>query len=279
LILNIGIVGLGLIGGSLAKTIKNITNHTVFGQDLMESVIRSAELEGAIDGPLSEEFLGKCDIVITALYPKDTISYIKEHACRFKEGCIVVDCAGVKETVCDAIQDIADEEGFIFIGTHPMAGIEHSGFNHSSNQLFDKASMIMTPYSETPLKTLELVKEFWLSLGFSKITICSPKEHDEMIAFTSQLPHVISSAYIKSDFAPNHRGFSAGSYRDMSRVAKLNETMWTELFFDNKQNLVKELERFIERLQEYKDALESDKQTDMKRLLKDGRVIKELIDG
>lgn len=277
--MNIGIVGLGLIGGSLAKTIKQNTNHQVLGADKEESVINRAKLEGAIDDFLGDEFLGQCDMVIVALYPRATIQYIQSNAGRFKPGCIVTDCSGVKEIVCDTLHDIAVKHDFIFIGSHPMAGIERSGFNYSSSQLFNNASMIMTPSSETPLETLDAMKQFWLSLGFSKVRLSSPAEHDQMIAYTSQLPHVLSSAYVKSDKVSKHQGFSAGSYHDMSRVAKLNETMWTELFFDNKEYLTNELDGLIERLQEYRDALKSDERTRMKQLLQEGRLIKESIDG
>lgn len=277
--MNIGIVGLGLIGGSLAKTIKQKTNHQVLGADKEESVVRRAKLEGAIDDYLDDEFLVQCDMVIVALYPRATIQYIQSNAGRFKPGCIVTDCSGVKEIVCDALHDIAAKHDFIFIGAHPMAGIERSGFNYSSSQLFYNASMIMTPSSETPLETLEVMKQFWLCLGFSKVRFTSPAEHDQMIAYTSQLPHVLSSAYVKSDKVLKHQGFSAGSYHDMSRVAKLNETMWTELFFDNKEYLTNELDGLIERLQEYRDALKYDERTRMKQLLQEGRLIKESIDG
>jgi prephenate dehydrogenase len=159
-----------------------------------------------------------------------------------------------------------------------MAGLESSGFKYSSNHLFNNASMIMTPSSETPLEVLEAMKEFWLSLGFANITLCSPEEHDRMIAYTSQLAHVVSSAYVKSGLTYKHKGFSAGSYHDMTRVAKLNEKMWTELFFENKENLINELDSLIERLVEYSDALKSENRGSVEKLLQDGRIIKESID-
>jgi len=276
--MNIGIIGLGLIGGSLAKSIKQNTNHKVFGTDIQESVVCLAKLIEAIDDDLCDDLLPQCDIVIAALYPDDTINYIQEHAHNFKKGCVVTDCCGVKQTVCDTLQDTAAQNDFVFIGSHPMAGLEFSGFKYSCSNLFNNASMIMTPSVETPLELLEAMKEFWLSLGFTNITLCSPAEHDRMIAYTSQLAHVVSSAYVKSSLASKHKGFSAGSYHDMTRVAKLNEKMWTELFFKNKENLINELDSLIEQLVEYSDALKSENRGAVEKLLQDGRIIKESID-
>ena len=277
--MNIGIVGLGLIGGSIAKSIKQNTDHKVFGTDIQESVICLAKLMEAIDDVLSDELLPQCDIVIVALYPNDTIHYIQAHASSFKKGSVVCDCCGVKQMVCDALEDTAAKNDFVFIGCHPMAGKEFSGFKHSCARLFHHASMIMTPYfSATPLGLIEAVKKFWLSLGFSNITLCSPAEHDQMIAYTSQLAHVVSSAYVKSSLAHKHKGFSAGSYQDMTRVAKLHEKMWTELFFENKENLIGELDGLIERLVEYSDALKSGSRGSVEKLLQEGRIMKESID-
>ncbi|GAB6181989.1 prephenate dehydrogenase [Desulfotomaculum defluvii] len=273
--MNIGIVGLGLIGGSLAKSIKQHTNFKVFGTDIQESVVHCAKLVGAIDGSLNEELLPECDMVIVALYPYDTINYIQTNAGRFKKGCIVADCGGIKQLVCGALQDVANENDFVFIGSHPMAGIEFSGFGHSHSQLFNNASMIITPYNDTPLQLLEWIKQFWLKLGFSSIVICSPAEHDRMIAYTSQLANVVSNAYVKSKLAPKHKGFSAGSFRDMTRVAKLNEKMWAELLLGNKQNIISELDSLIEHLVEYSDALKSNDRERIEKLLQDGRIIKE----
>lgn len=275
--MNIGVVGLGLIGGSIAKSIKHHTEDQVFGADIEESAIHCAKLIGAIDGVLDEQRLPECDMVIVALYPKDAINYIKSHAASFKKGCIVTDCGGVKQMVCKALQEVASEHDFIFMGAHPMAGLENSGFKYAHEKLFKNASMIITPYSETPLELLDFMKQFWLRLGFSSITLCSPEEHDEMIAYTSQLAHVVSSAYVKSKLAPKHKGFSAGSFRDMTRVAKLNEKLWTELFFANRQNLVGELNGLLEHLIAYRDALESNDPERVKELLREGRILKESI--
>ncbi|MEG6617267.1 prephenate dehydrogenase [Peptococcaceae bacterium 1198_IL3148] len=275
--MNIGVVGLGLIGGSIAKSIKQNTDYKVFGTDIQDSVIYCAKLFEAIDDALDEKNLSECDMLIVALYPKDTIDYINTHAASFKKGCIVTDCGGVKEMVCEALLDTAIANDFVFIGAHPMAGIENSGFRYAHEQLFCNASMLITPYHQTPLEILDFMKQFWLKLGFSNITLCSPEEHDRMIAYTSQLAHVVSSAYVKSKLAPKHQGFSAGSFRDMTRVAKLNENLWTELFFANRQNLISELNGLLERLVEYRDALQFNEPERVKELLQEGRKIKESI--
>lgn len=275
--MKIGVVGLGLIGGSIAKAIKQNTNYQVFGMDIQASVIHCAKLIGAIDGILDERLLPECDMVIVALYPEDTINYIKDNAANFKKGCMIADCGGVKQIVCEALREVANENDFAFVGCHPMAGIEASGFKYSQQELFHNASMLVTPYNDTPLEILNDMKQFWLKLGFSNITLCSLGEHDLMIAYTSQLAHVVSSAYVKSELASKHKGFSAGSFRDMTRVAKLNEKMWTELFFANPQNLVNELNGLIERLVEYRDALQFNERERVEELLKEGRIIRESI--
>ncbi|NLY70608.1 MAG: prephenate dehydrogenase, partial [Clostridiales bacterium] len=265
-----GIIGLGLIGGSLAKAIKENTNHKVFGTDLKESVIYKALLLEAIDDRLTEDMLPSCDMTIVALYPEACIEYIKEKASLFKKGSIVFDCCGVKQSVCSQVQDVAEQNNFIFIGGHPMAGLEYWGFKYSQKVLFQNASMILTPPDGIEIEVLEKVKRFWLSLGFTNVEITSPEKHDQIIAFTSQLAHIVSSAYIKSPMAPLHKGFSAGSYKDLTRVAKLNPDMWTELFLMNKDNLVTEIDGLIDRLTEYRDALNDNNENKLWQLLEEG---------
>lgn len=277
--MKIGIVGLGLIGGSIAKAIKQNTDHEVFGTDLQESVIMKAKLLEAIDGKLEEEMLTTCDTVILALYPSAAVDFVKTHRNAFKKGAVVIDCCGVKEAVCTEIAPIAAEYGFSYVGGHPMAGIEFSGFEHSQKTLFKHASMILTPQTDMTIQEMERLKKFWISLGFSHVQLSTPEEHDRIIAFTSQLAHVVSSAYVKSPTSLSHKGFSAGSYKDLSRVAKLNETMWTELFLLNRENLVEEIEGMIMRLQEYRDAIMEEKEKDLWDLLHEGTERKVLIDG
>lgn len=277
--MNIGIVGLGLIGGSMAKAIKTHTEHTVLGMDLIESVVYKAYLLEAIDGQLTTEKLKDCDIVFLAMYPQDTIDFVKANADLFKKNGLVLDLCGVKEVVCTPILPIAREHGFIYIGAHPMAGREFSGFSHSSGSLFEGASMVLVPFHGTTIETVQSVKELCKRIGFTCIQISTPEEHDRMIAFTSQLAHVVSSAYIKSPTALEQIGFSAGSFKDMTRVAKLNEKMWTELFLDNSDHLCEEIELLIQHLQEYKEAIRDGDRDRLFNLLKEGRELKAVVDG
>lgn len=277
--MKIGIVGLGLIGGSIAKAIKQNTEHEVVGTDLLESVIYKALLLEAIDGRLSDDNIGQCDIMILSLYPGATIEYVKEHQRDLKKGALVIDCCGVKEAVCTEIQPIAKEQGFVYVGGHPMAGIEFSGFEYSQKNMFKHASMILTPQEDMSIQDMNLLKKLWLSLGFNHVQISTPEEHDKMIAFTSQLPHVLSSAYIKSPSSLRHKGYSAGSYKDLSRVAKLNETMWTELFMLNRDNLVEEIDGVVDRLMQYRDAIKNGNEKKLWNLLHEGTERKILIDG
>lgn len=276
--MEIGIVGLGLIGGSLAKAISQNTDHTVYGTDLSEQVVRKAVLVDAIEQPLTDELLPQCDIVIVALYPQATIDYVKEHAHLFRKESIVVDCGGIKKLVCDTLIPLAEDHGFLFVGGHPMAGLEHSGFTYAKKSLFNNASMIFTP-TKGPIESMEKLKELFTSIGFTNIEISTAEEHDRKIAFTSQLAHVVSNAYIKSPTALEHSGFSAGSYKDLTRVAKLNEVMWTELFLENADNLVAEIDTLIGNLQQYSTAIRERDAETLCSLLKDGREKKALIDG
>lgn len=277
--MNIGIIGLGLIGGSMAKAIKQNTEHTVFGLDLQDTIIKKAILVGAIDEALTKDLLPTCDLLIIALYPQEAINFVQSHANKIKKGAIVLDCCGVKQVICQALEPIAKENSFTFMGGHPMAGVAHAGFTHSKKALFNNASMILTPAIGTPIEEVQKIKLFCESLGFSTTQICTPEEHDRVIAFTSQLAHVVSSAYIKSPSALAHKGFSAGSYKDMTRVAKLNENMWTELFLDNPDYLAEEIDGIIDRLKQYSTALKEKDAAALCDLLKEGKERKMQIDG
>lgn len=276
--MKIAIIGLGLIGGSMAKAIKENTGHMVYGMDLQDTVIKKAQLLGAIDLPLTDQLLADCDLTVIALYPQAAVDFITEKQEIFKKGSIVLDCCGVKQIVCSQAEPIALKQGFVFIGGHPMAGLEHSGFDHAKKALFKNASMVLTP-TKGSIQDVETVKDIFTAIGFTNIQIATPEEHDQMIAFTSQLAHVVSSAYIKSPSALKHNGFSAGSYRDLTRVAKLNETMWTELFLDNPDFLAEEIDGIIERLAEYSTAIKERDSASLCSLLKDGRERKARIDG
>ena len=275
--MQIGIVGLGLIGGSLAKAAKERTTHTVLGFDRDKAVLQAALQSGAIDGVLEPDRLKDCRIVLVALYPQAAIDYILAHRADFGSHTIVTDCCGVKEVVCVPCEAAAKEAGFIFLGGHPMAGIERSGFAFSKGDLFHGASMVLTPPAGTDPAAVEEVSALCMQLGFGGFRLSTPKEHDRMIALTSQLAHVLSSAYVKSPAALSHAGFSAGSFKDMTRVARLNEDMWTELFFDNKPALLEEIEGLIDRLEAYAQALCQDDRKAMRDLLREGRERKEIV--
>lgn len=276
--MEIGIVGLGLIGGSLAKAISQNTDNIVYGTDLSDQVVKKAVLINAIEQPLTDELLPQCDIVIVALYPQATIDYVKSHADLFAPDSIVIDCGGVKGIVCDALIPLAEEHGFLFVGGHPMAGLEHSGFTYAKKTLFNNASMVFTP-TRGPIESMSRLKDLFTAIGFTNIQIATPEEHDKKIAFTSQLAHVVSNAYIKSPTAMEHMGFSAGSYKDLTRVAKLNEHMWTELFLENPENLTNEIDMLIDNLKKYSDAIKAKDSETLCDLLRDGREKKALIDG
>lgn len=276
--MKIAIIGLGLIGGSMAKAIKENTGHAVYGTDLNDTVVKKARLIGAIDEALTDEILGDCDLTLVALYPQAAIRFIEKKQEIFKKNSIVLDCCGVKRIVCREVEPIALKRGFVFMGGHPMAGLEHSGFDHAEKALFQNASMILTP-TKGNIQDVEKVKDLFTSIGFTNIQVATPQEHDEMIAFTSQLAHVVSSAYIKSPAAMRHKGFSAGSYKDLTRVAKLNEDMWTELFLDNPDFLAEEIDGIADRLKEYSRAIKEKDAETLRRLLREGREKKAIIDG
>ncbi len=277
--MKVGIIGLGLMGGSLAKAISFGTEHTVWGTNRSPEAVQKALFVGAIEKELTKEDLPLCDLVIVSLYPQASIDYIIENARLFKKGAIVMDISGVKRYVCDELYDIAKQNDFVFIGAHPMAGLHLSGFEHSTAKIFNNSSMILTPYEDTPEECVDVIKELFLSIGFTNIQMSTPDEHDKIIAFTSQLAHVVSNAYVKSPNAMVHKGFSAGSYKDLTRVAYLNEHMWSELFLENRDNLINEIDAIVNNLVQYREAMVNNDREKLTELLRDGRILKEQIDG
>ena len=276
--MNIGIVGLGLIGGSLAKSAKKNTKHKVYGYDLDKEVINKAISEKCIDGELTEKRLATCNYVFIPLYPEAVIEYVKKNAKNFKDDAVVIDCAGVKRSVCDECFKIAEENNFSFVGGHPMAGTQYSGFENSKDTMFYNAPFVLTPKENEDILILANAREIIMSLGFGRVSVMTAKKHDKLIAFTSQLAHIVSNAYVKSPSALERKGISAGSYKDLTRVAYLNENMWTELFLDNKDNLIFELDNIINELKKYSDAMKNDDPETLRQLLKDGREAKERAD-
>lgn len=269
----ITVVGLGLIGGSLCKAIKKHTNHTVYGVDTNRETIEMALSQHAIDAETAD--LGLADITIVSLYPITTMDFIKENADKFKKGSIVIDTCGIKKAIVDSATPALAENDVTFIGVHPMAGREFSGFEYSLDNLFDEASFIITPSENVSQTKINLIEDFAYAIHFKKVVIATPEEHDQIIAFTSQLAHVVSNAYIKSPTNQKQLGFSAGSFQDLTRVAKLNEDMWTPLFMLNKEPLCFEIDYIIARLTEYRDAMMNGDNERLKQLLRDGRILKE----
>lgn len=265
--MNVGIVGLGLIGGSLARAIKENTNHTVYGFDKDKTASLAARLAGATDGELDEKALSVCDIVIISVYPGAAEEYIEENREKFKKGAIVTDTCGVKRKICGRGFSLAEKFGFYFIGGHPMAGTQYSGFSKSRANLFKGATVLLCARPGEDVGTMEKLREFYLSAGFAAARYTDPEKHDRMIALTSQLAHVVSNAYVKSPNAEGCRDYAAGSYRDMTRVAKLNAEMWGELFSENGDNLCREIELLAKNLLDYSDAIKSGDTNELKKLL------------
>lgn len=273
--MRIGIVGLGLIGGSMARAIARAGGHTVLAFDRSEEVMRAAEDEGLIADRLDASSLPSCDLLLVALYPKATCEYLEANAAHIRAGATVVDLCGVKGAVCPTGFRLAEEHGFTFIGGHPMAGRELSGFAASKPDLFDNASMVLVPPDNCPESTLTDTEKFFKSLGFKKIQCSTVAIHDREIAYTSQLCHVVSNAYVQSDAALVHSGFSAGSFRDLTRVARLKPDMWCELFLENKDALADELHGLIERLCAFEKAISNDDAAALTALLENGVRMKE----
>ncbi len=273
--MKIGIAGLGLIGGSMARAFKFFTDNEVYGFDIDLSSIKRARLISAIDDELTEDNISEMDVVIVALYPEAALEYIKRNAAKFKKGAKVIDCCGVKQFLCEPCFKLAEENGFFFYGGHPMAGTQFSGFKYAKETLFKNASMIIVPRSADDISELEGVKKIFTSIGFSNITVTDAETHDKMIAYTSQLAHVVSNAYVKSPNSKVHKGFSAGSFKDLTRVAKLNSEMWTELFLENGEFLAEEIDRIADEMKKYSEAIKNNDAATLKMLLEEGSRMKE----
>lgn len=276
--LTVGVVGLGLIGGSAAKAYKT-HGHTVLGTDASDTVTQYAVLSETVDAPLTREDFSRCDILLIAVYPDATAKYIRENAEYFGKECLVMDLCGTKEEVCRVGFEEAAKHGFTFIGGHPMAGTHNSGLKYSRADMFKNAPMVMVPPVFDDIMLLDRAKKLLSPLEFGFFSVTTASAHDRMIAFTSQLAHVVSSAYIKSPTAREHRGFSAGSYKDMTRVAWLNPDMWSELFLENREHLLFELDTVIANLTDYRRAIADGDAGVLRALLDEGRKIKEEVDG
>ncbi len=276
--MNVGILGLGLIGGSLARAYA-LEGHTVYAIQRNETMLSFAMLAGAVHGKLNEETIPKCDLILLAIYPDGSASWLEKNAHLVSNDALVLDCCGVKQEICSRCFPIAKEYGFTFVGGHPMAGSQFSGFKYSRADLFSGAPMVLVPPVFDDIALLQRVKDALKPCNFGFFSVTTAEEHDRMIAFTSQMPHILSNAFIKSPTALKHKGFSAGSYRDLTRVAWLNPQMWAELFLENRENVLFELDYYIDSLKQYQQAIRDNDMDALVRLLDEGKKRKEEVDG
>ena len=274
--MKIAVVGLGIIGGSYCKAIKKYTDHYVIGINRSPLPLEKAYNCGAIDKIGTPDDLGDADLVILGVYPGAAVQFIENNGDKIKKGAIVTDTAGIKTEICKDLTGLSHKYGFTFVGVHPMAGKEKNGFDVSDADLYRGASCIVIP-CDAKEEDVKLVSDFNLSLGFGGIKISTPEEHDRMISFTSQLPHILACAYVLSPNCMNHKGFSAGSYRDVSRVANINAELWSELFLDNKEPLLKELDTLINNIQSMEKAISNNDKEKLMALLNKGHQIKEAL--
>ena len=276
--MTVGILGLGLIGGSLARAYAK-SGHRVYAAEADNSILEFAAIAGAVNAPLTDDNIGECELILLAIYSGGAISWLKENAKHINKDALVIDCCGIKEEICEHCFPIAQEYGFTFVGGHPMAGSHYSGFKYSRSNLFQGAPMVLVPPCYDDPMLLSRIKEALAPCNFGSFSVTTAEQHDKMIAFTSQMPHIVSNAYIKSPTALDHKGFSAGSYKDLTRVAWLNPQMWAELFLSNQGNVLKELDIYIESLQKYRSAIADRDEQQLIELLDEGRKRKEEVDG
>ena len=276
--MNVGILGLGLIGGSLARAYA-LEGHTVYAIQRNEAMLSFAMLAGAVHGKLNEETIPKCDLILLAIYPDGSAGWLEQNAHLISKDALVLDCCGVKQEICTRCFPVAQKYGFTFVGGHPMAGSQFSGFKYSRADLFHGAPMVLVPPVFDDIALLQRVKDALDPCHFGFFSVTTAEEHDKMIAFTSQMPHILSNAFIKSPTALKHKGFSAGSYRDLTRVAWLNPQMWAELFLENRDNVLFELDYYIDSLRQYQQAIRDKDMEKLVGLLDEGKKRKEEVDG
>ena len=276
--MKVGILGLGLIGGSLARAYA-LEGHTVYAIQRNESMLSFAMLAGAVHGKLNEETIPECDLILLAIYPDGSASWLERNAHLVSKDALVIDCCGIKKEICKRCFPLAEKYGFTFVGGHPMAGSQFSGFKYSRATLFKGQPMVLVPPVFDNMQLLDRVQQALKPCQFGFFSVTTAEDHDRMIAFTSQMPHILSNAFIKSPTALNHKGFSAGSYRDLTRVAWLNPQMWAELFLENRENVLFELDYYISSLSKYRDAIAGEDMDSLVTLLEEGKKRKEEVDG
>ena len=274
----VGIVGLGLISGSMAKAYA-AARWTVLAHNRNKTILDFAMLDGVVDGELNETNLKACDLILVGLPPEASIQWIRDHAPQIAPHTMVMDLCGTKRVLCEAVFPLAEQFGFTFVGGHPMAGTHLAGYKNAFATLFVGAPMVLVPPAGHDMQLLDRCKTLLAPAGFGKFSVTTAAEHDRMIAFTSQMAHVVSNAYIKSPTARNHRGFSAGSYKDLTRVAWLNADMWAELMLENRDCMLYELDVLLENLTAYRTAISQNDFPALRQLLQEGKEIKEAVDG
>lgn len=276
--MTVGILGLGLIGGSLARAYA-LAGHSVYAAEKDESMLSFAILAGAVHGRLDETSIPQCDLILLAIYPDGSAAWLEKNAPLVSKSALVLDCCGIKQEICLRCFPLAQQYGFTFVGGHPMAGSQFSGFKYSRANLFEGAPMVLVPPVYDDIELLDRVKQAMEPCHFGSFSVTTAEDHDKKIAFTSQMAHIVSNAYVKSPTALEHKGFSAGSYRDLTRVAWLNPRMWAELFLENRDNVLFELDHFIESLAAYRSAVAAEDMDALIALLDEGKKRKEAIDG
>ena len=276
--MKVGILGLGLIGGSMARAYA-MEGHTVYACEKDQQMLSFAMLAGAVHDTLTADTIPQCDLILLAIYPAGSASWLETNAPYIRPDTLVMDLCGIKREICRRCFPVADQFGFTFVGGHPMAGSQFSGFKYSRANLFVGQPMVLVPSRFDDIELLDRCKQALTPCHFGTFSVTTAEDHDRMIAFTSQMPHILSNAFIKSPTAQNHKGFSAGSYRDLTRVAWLNPQMWAELFLENKDNTLFELDTYISSLKQYRDALEAEDLDALVQLLEEGKRRKEEVDG
>lgn len=274
----VGILGLGLIGGSLARAYAR-SGHTVFACEQDNSMLMFAQLAEVCHGVLDEKTIPNCDLILLSIYAGGSADWLEKNGNCISPDTLVIDCCGIKDEVCARCFPVAEQYGFTFVGGHPMAGSHNSGFKYSRSNLFQGAPMVLVPPRFDDAQLLQRCQDALAPCRFGSFSVTTAQEHDRMIAFTSQMPHIISNAFIKSPTALDHKGFSAGSYKDLTRVAWLNPQMWAELFLSNRENVLAELDQYISALGNYRTAIEQEDEDTLIALLDEGRKRKEEVDG
>ncbi len=268
------VVGLGLIGGSLCKALKKYTYHTVAGCDINRDIENAALRDVALDEVFDGNYEGY-DLIVISLFPEGTERFFAENASKIGKKTLITDVCGIKGNFSQRMKNIAERNGLRYVGIHPMAGKEFGGYYNSTADLFVKANFIIAPFTDSQQSDIDLLNGLAKEVGAGKIVITSPENHDKMIAYTSQLAHIVSSAYVKSPELGLECGFSGGSFQDMTRIATMNEKMWTDLFMQNREHLQYELDTLIDNLKKYSEALKNGDADGMRALIAEGRELKE----